>query len=126
MCVIYEGDCSCGPRYIGEPKRNADVRSNENNPTKSSEPSKHLQNNIDYCFPWTIISNAPNKKLRPGRNQRYHILIYGNMILTNTRTLKVWFHCHIAQLMTSYKHHRRKCIFPFFQFIAFSVIALVN
>ena len=44
-CVIHKGDCSCGSRYIGETKRNA--RWNEyNNPTKSSEPSKHLQNNI--------------------------------------------------------------------------------
>ena len=42
-CVIYKGDCSCGSRYIGETKRNAEVRWNEhNNPTKSSEPSKHL------------------------------------------------------------------------------------
>ena len=44
-CVIHKGDCSCGSRYIGETKCNA--RWNEyNNPTKSSEPSKHLRNNI--------------------------------------------------------------------------------
>ena len=42
-CVIYKGDCSCGSRYIGETKRNAEVRWNEhNNPTKSSKPSKYL------------------------------------------------------------------------------------
>ena len=36
-CVIYKGDCSCGSRYIGETKCNAEVRWNEhNNPTKSS------------------------------------------------------------------------------------------
>ena len=35
---------SCGSRYIGETKRNAEVRWNEhNNPTKSLEPSKHLR-----------------------------------------------------------------------------------
>ena len=28
-CVIYKGDCSCGSRYIGETKRNAEVRWNE-------------------------------------------------------------------------------------------------
>ena len=34
-CVIYKGDCSCGSRYIGETKRNAEVRWNEhNNPIK--------------------------------------------------------------------------------------------
>ena len=27
-CVIYKGDCSCGSRYIGETKRNAEVRMN--------------------------------------------------------------------------------------------------
>ena len=26
LCVIYKEDCSCGLRYIGETKRNADVR----------------------------------------------------------------------------------------------------
>ena len=50
-CVIYKGDCSCGLRYIGESKRNAEVRSNEhNNPTKSSEPSKQFQSNINHYF----------------------------------------------------------------------------
>ena len=29
-----------------------------NNPTKSSEPWKHLQNNTNHCFTWTIISNV--------------------------------------------------------------------
>ena len=59
-CVIYKGDCSCGSCYIGETKRNAEVRWNEhNNPTKSSEPSKHLPNNINHYFTWAVISNAP-------------------------------------------------------------------
>ena len=59
-CVIYKGDCSCVSRYIGETKRNAEVRWNErNNPTKSSEPSKHLQSNIIHYFTWTVISNTP-------------------------------------------------------------------
>ena len=40
-CVIYKQDCSCGSSYIGETKRNAEVRWKENNNlTKSSEPSK--------------------------------------------------------------------------------------
>ena len=43
LCVIYNWNCSCGSRYIGETKCNAEVKWNEhNNPTKSSEPSKHL------------------------------------------------------------------------------------
>ena len=59
-CVIYKGDCSCGLCYIGETKRIAEGRWNEhNNPTKSSEPSKHLQSNINHYFTWAVISNAP-------------------------------------------------------------------
>ena len=47
--------------------RNAEVRWNEhNNPTKSSDISKHLQINIAHCFTRTIISNA-SKMVRPGR-----------------------------------------------------------
>ena len=66
LCVIYKEDCSYGPRYIGETKHNAEVRWNEhNNPTKISEPSKHLRININQYFTWAVISNAPkNDKTR--------------------------------------------------------------
>ena len=72
-CVIYKGDCYCGSRYIGETKRNAKVRWNEhNNPTKSSEPSKHLQSNINHYFTWAVISNAPkNTKIRKNLEASY-------------------------------------------------------
>ena len=57
--VVYKRDCSCGSRFIGESKRNAEVRWNEhNNPTKSLEPSKHLRSNINHYFTWIAISNA--------------------------------------------------------------------
>ena len=75
-CVIYKGHCSCGLRYIGESKRNAEVRWNEhNNPTKSSEPSKHLQSNINHYFTWAVISNAPtNAKTRKNLEASYTAL----------------------------------------------------
>ena len=67
-CVIYKGDCSWGTRYLGETKRNVEVRWNEqNNPTKSSEPLKHLRRNITHCFTWAVISNAP-KNVKTSRN----------------------------------------------------------
>ena len=51
---------ACGSRYFGETKRNAEVRWNKhNNPTKSSESSKHLRRNINHCFTCAVISNAP-------------------------------------------------------------------
>ena len=58
-CVIYKGDCCCVSCYIGETKRNAEVRwSEHNNPTKSSEPSKRLGSNSNHYFTWCVISNA--------------------------------------------------------------------
>ena len=54
-------DCFCGSRYIGETKRNAEFRRTEDfNPTKSSEPLKHLRNNIKHYFTWAVISNTPD------------------------------------------------------------------
>ena len=72
-CVIYKGDCSCGSRYTGETKRNAEVRRNEhNNPTKCSEPSKHLRNNINHYFTWTVTSHAPkNANIRKNLEASY-------------------------------------------------------
>ena len=48
-------------------------RSNEhNNPTKSSEPLKHLRSNINHCFKWAVISNAPkNAKTRKNLEASY-------------------------------------------------------
>ena len=55
--VIYKEDCSFGSHYIDKTKRNAEVRWNEhNNPTKSSEPLKHLQSNINHYFTWVFVS----------------------------------------------------------------------
>ena len=54
----FKGDCSCGSWYTGETKNNTEVRWNEHNQTKSSEPSKHPLNNNDHCFTWISISNA--------------------------------------------------------------------
>ena len=57
--VIHKGDCTCRSRYIGETRRNVEVRWNEhNNLTKRSEPSKHLRSNINHYFLWAVISNA--------------------------------------------------------------------
>ena len=54
--VIHKGYCTCSSRYIGETKRDAEVRWNKhNNPTNSSEPSRHLQSNINHSFTWTVI-----------------------------------------------------------------------
>ena len=88
FCVIYKGDCSSDSCYLGETKRNAEVRWNEhNNPTKSSEPSKHLRSNINLSFIWAVTSNAP-KNAKTRKNLEASYLLFGNLIFTNKRTLK--------------------------------------
>ena len=64
-CVIYKGDCSSALRYIDKTKRNAEVRWSEHNPTKSSEPSKHLRSNINHYFTWSF--QMLQKMVRPAR-----------------------------------------------------------
>ena len=69
------------------------------------------------------------KMLRPVRTQRHHILLYGNLILTNMGTLKDWFYLEMKShrpindiIQTSYKEIR----FSSFQFVALSLIRLDN
>ena len=48
------------------------VYNEHNNPTKSSEPSKHLRSNINHYFTWAVISNAPkNAKTRKNLEASY-------------------------------------------------------
>ena len=55
-----KGICSCGESYIGETVRNVEVRWGEhNNPTKVSNPSKHIKDNVDHVFHWSVIARAP-------------------------------------------------------------------
>ena len=59
-CVIYEGVCSCGDKYVGETKRNAETRWKEHQDVrKDSEPAKHLQNHDNHKFEWNILCRAP-------------------------------------------------------------------
>ena len=76
-CVIYRGDCSCGSHEISEAKLNAEFRRNgHNNPTKSSETSKHLQSNINHRFTWAVISNVPkNAETRKNVEASYIALL---------------------------------------------------
>ena len=83
-CIIYEGSCSCGVKYIGETDRCIHVRTGEHEDIKkNSEPSKHLKANRDHSFNWKILAFAPRdttkrkileaffiSKFKPGLNEQ--------------------------------------------------------
>ena len=55
-CIIYEGTCNCGQKYVGETDRRAHIRTRGHEDVrKVSEPSKHLK--LDT---WKILAFAPN------------------------------------------------------------------
>ena len=60
VCVIYQGICDCGNNYVGETERNDELRIQEHEDIrKKSEPARHLTDNFNHSFTWSIIRNAP-------------------------------------------------------------------
>ena len=94
-CVIYEGECSCGSKYIGETSKCFHLRINEHEDIKkASECSKHLKMNRGHTFKWRKLANAPidpNKrkilealyigKYKPGLNEQ-----------VNSKKLRLFIH----------------------------------
>ena len=59
-CVIYNGICSCGERYVGEIIRHFKIRWDEHNDVnKNFEPAKHLARKIEHEFSWYVLAGAP-------------------------------------------------------------------
>ena len=57
-CKIYI--CSCGETYIGVTVRNVEERWSEHNSADNkSEPAKHLADNKEHSFLWSILLAAP-------------------------------------------------------------------
>ena len=83
-CVIYRGICSCGADYIGETVRNAQLRWNEheNGTDKNSECAKHLNENDNHEFKWSILSLAPKMSFKRKILEAYFIKTL-NPILNN-------------------------------------------
>ena len=89
------------------------VKWNEhNNPTKSSEPSKHLRSNISHCFTWAVISNAP-KNAKTTKNLETYIALW-KRDLNEQKDLEMVSHREINDIMQTPK---RKCIFSSFSFL---------
>ena len=65
---IYEGIWSCGETYIGETIRNVEERWSEHNSADNkSEPAKHLADNEEHLFLWSILL-AASKDSRTHKN----------------------------------------------------------
>ena len=74
-CKIYKGVCSCGKSYIGETVRNIEVHWGElNNPTKLSNPSKHIKENVD-TFHWLVLARAPTNTFQKKVLEAYYIVL---------------------------------------------------
>ena len=69
--------CSCGETYIGETIHNASERQEKHNdPTKNSEPAKHLRNNFNHVFNRVILCKTPqNYKVRRNLEASYIALL---------------------------------------------------
>ena len=75
-CKIYHSACSCGETYIGEIVRNVGTRWNIHNiPSEKSNPSKHLNSNITHHLSWSVICNAPAKKMTRKILEAYFITL---------------------------------------------------
>ena len=69
--IVYKGICSYNESYIGETKRNAEIRWKEHcsNNDKKSEVAEHLLKNPGHTINWQVITSAPTisrkQTLRP-------------------------------------------------------------
>ena len=89
-CKIYKGICSCESTYVGETKRNVEVRYSEHNhPSRKSEPSKHLHQNINYVFTCLVICSAP-KSDRTRKILKRFIKLSWDQIWMNSATPMFW------------------------------------
>ena len=59
-CKIYKGICNCEETYIGETIRNVEERwSEHNSAVNKSAPAKHLADNKEHPFFWSILLVVP-------------------------------------------------------------------
>ena len=65
-CAICKGVCTCKENYVGETKRNVEIRWEEHSGiNKIFEPSRHLKSNPTHAFTWKVLMTAPiNDRVR--------------------------------------------------------------
>ena len=75
-CKTYKGVCSFGESYIGETIRNVEVHWDEHNNTMNrSNQSKHIKDNLDHVFNWSVLANAPKNMLQQKILEAYYIVL---------------------------------------------------
>ena len=75
-CKIYKCVCSCVESYIGKSIRNVEVRWDEHkNPMKMSNPSKHIKDNLDHVFNWSVNANVPKNMFQQSVLQAHYIVL---------------------------------------------------
>ena len=73
-CKIYKGICSCGETYIGETIRKVEERwSKHNSADDKSEPAKHLADNEEHSFLWSIFLAAQKDSRTPKKLEVFFI-----------------------------------------------------
>ena len=73
--IVYKGICSCKESYIGETKRNAEIRWKEHcsNNDKKSEVAEHLLTNPGHTINWQVITSAPHQRNKRKILEAYYI-----------------------------------------------------
>ena len=86
MCKIYQGVCNeCGVSYIGETKRNVEVRWEEHeDPKGKSEPASHLQQNPTHSFSWSVcVQMNASQNIQIRKNLEASIVAFAKPKLNN-------------------------------------------
>ena len=67
---------SCGESCIGKTARNVEARwGDHSNPTKVSNPSKHIKDNVNHAFHWSVIARAPTNTFQQKVLEAFYIVL---------------------------------------------------
>ena len=72
---IYKNVCIYSESF-GETIRNVEVRWDEhNNPMNKSNPSKHIKDNLDHIFDWSVLANGRKNMFQRKFLEPYYIVL---------------------------------------------------
>ena len=75
-CKVFKGICSCESTYVGQTKRNVEVRYLEHNhPSGKYEQSKHLHQNNNHVFTWSVICSTPKSDRKRKNLETFYIAL---------------------------------------------------